>query len=258
MEEKRKYVVRYQGGSGGFVVAWLLQLAINPELLNTALGCFPIQLRSNSYEWGNYEITPNQIGVHSNNIWENNKKWTHEQLIEQSRRTLTKISQSNTIIENYMEMKDRMRYYYNNYVFFRVNFLQTEKYKNQNFSLSSDEFHEITNLLFERDSVIVVNPPRWYIQECEKTKGFQFEDGTTDFCGPDQTRGFYINDILPEFQDKLMIFNTESIWNGAWQDEIESILSKKLSDIESYACQQLVKRWLYVSPKSIRDILDLA
>jgi len=47
-KNKFKYTVYYYPGSGGNIFAWLLGLAHEPRLINTALECFPMVLQSDT------------------------------------------------------------------------------------------------------------------------------------------------------------------------------------------------------------------
>ena len=66
---ERKFVVRYQGGSGGLLVAWLLQLAHDfrgaksPSHVIDALNCFPSTLVDNPTAWKDKEIIPPDVGI---------------------------------------------------------------------------------------------------------------------------------------------------------------------------------------------------
>jgi len=45
--EKLKYTIFYYPGTGGHIIGWLLGLAYDHRLLQTALDCFPINLKNN-------------------------------------------------------------------------------------------------------------------------------------------------------------------------------------------------------------------
>ena len=66
---KKKYVVWYKSGAGGFFVSWLIQVCLFPNELPLSLEVFPLKIKNNSKQWKKYEKTPTNVNVLCNSFY---------------------------------------------------------------------------------------------------------------------------------------------------------------------------------------------
>ena len=260
----RKYVVWYQGGSGGFLLCWLLQLAHDdrgaksPSHVIDALNCFPLILKDNTIEWKKYELTPPDIGLLCNTFHNLYKDHIEEDVYE----LLQRIINRDITLYSDTDFRIRIKFYFCNYVWRRATAVSMEKSSAADFGARLK--HEgnllsiikLSDLLFDPDKVLFITAPYKFLRLCEDEKVCGIGDLESSYSGNFE-RNIYITPIINNYKDKLNIFPIESVWEGTWQQYIEQFLNRQLTPHQQQVCQLLISRWLYVTPQNIKDEFNI-
>ena len=242
---ERKFVIRYQGGSGGFLVAWLLQLAHDfrgaksPSHVIDALNCFPHSLVKDPTLWKSKEITPPDIGLLCNYFYPIIDKPISD-LEQRAHKVLQRTLVSDTTITSTYDMEARIRYYFCNYVWKKI----PEDNNPSAYDIDTAQLIAETDIIFGRNHTVFVTAPRKFISMCQKEK----VSGNTE-------KDIYMSDIINNY--KLNTFPIESIWGNTWKTHLEEILSRELTAHQIQVCELLISRWLYVTPQSIKDEFNI-
>ena len=242
---ERKFVVRYQGGSGGFLVAWLLQLAHDfrgaksPSHVIDALNCFPLTLVDKPLEWKAKEITPPDNGILCNYFYPVINK-PMQVLEKHAKAVLQRTLVSDTTITSTYDMEARIRYYFCNYVWKKI----PVDNDTSTYDIGIAQLIAETDIIFGRNHTVFVTAPQKFISMCQKEK----VSGNTE-------KDIYMSDIINNY--KLNTFPIESIWGNTWKTHLEEILSRELTAHQIQVCELLISRWLYVTPQNIKDEFNI-
>ena len=242
---ERKFVVRYQGGSGGFLIAWLLQLAHDfrgaksPSHVVDALNCFPHSLADDPSLWKSKEITPPDIGILCNYFYPIIDKPISD-LEQRAHNVLQRTVVSDTTITSTYDMETRIRYYFCNYVWKKI----PEDNNPSAYDIDTAQLITETDIIFGRNHTVFVTAPRKFVSMCQKEK----VSGNTE-------KDIYMTDLINNY--KLNIFPIESIWENTWKTHLEEILSRELTAHQIQVCKLLISRWLYVTPQNIKDEFNI-
>jgi hypothetical protein len=242
---ERKFVIRYQGGSGGFLVAWLLQLAHDfrgaksPSHVVDALNCFPHSLVNDPSLWKSKEITPPDIGLLCNYFYPIIDKPIND-LEQLAHNVLQRTIVSDTTIKSTYDMEARIRYYFCNYVWKKI----PEDNNPSAYDIDTAHLVAETDIIFGRNHTVFVTAPRKFISMCQEEK----VSGNTE-------KNIYMTDIINNY--KLNTFPIESIWEDTWKTHLEEILSRELTAHQIQVCKLLISRWLYVTPQNIKDEFNI-
>jgi len=264
---ERKFVVRYQGGSGGFLVAWLLQLAHDtrgaksPSHVVDALNCFPPILKDKPLEWKDKEIIPPDIGILCNYFYPVIDKpiWVLEKY---ANAILNRIYHNNVSkwLGSMYDIEARIRYYFCNNIWKRVPRESLHKLHEISNTTIDDvvtsELLAMSNIIFDKSSIIFVTASQKFITMAQKEKK----------CGIARSikriemhqhveKDIYMTDIINNY--KLNTFPIESIWENTWKAHLEEILSRELTAHQIQVCKLLISRWLYVTPQNIKDEFNI-
>lgn len=270
---EKKYVVRYQGGSGGFLVAWLLQMTVQSDCFDSALQCFHHSLKNNPIQWKNYEIVPPDIAFHSTTTRKLKLNAQLRSLIEKIINNDTSISHNSLIIK-----QDFFSYVY---TYHTKNFHENNCFQDMsrvaNFidydSHLIEKMKEHVKLLYTLEKNIFVTAPITFIKLANRTKAFsyaEYDDSSdfTFFCRHDFDNNYYnVTDtemsidtyfeILNEYQDKIKLFPIESIWHGDWNEHLEKCIGKKITPHQEHRCRTIISRWLEIQPEEIKKGFNL-
>ena len=254
----KKYVVWYQGGSGGFITAWLLQLAHNHELFDMALRNFPLELSKSPVSWNTYEIIPPDIGVQNNHFHEN-KYLSKDEYVRQTTYSLNRLAYEQKEIQDLKDIRrTRINYILNNYIFDcvkqfdgpKLDYIYEDKSCRTHLkNIPIDLFYSLSDILYDKSKVIIVSAPTWYMTLCSETKA------SVDASIGCENSVFHISNMLIDYSSKLKIFNISSIWNDNYINEIENLLNISMNKNQKNACHQLVKRYMDIMPKNIKEII---
>ena len=237
--QKKKYVVWYPGGSGGYITSWLLQLAVNPLCIDLAYKNFPDLLESKPKDWRNYESIPPDVGLLCNTL-NPNQQYLHNgnysaEVID------TLVNGGNSIYDLFYS---RVKYYLVNHVYETGN-VSIDQYhyvtNNPDEFLINDmeHFKQMTDVLFNTDCSVFVYAPLEYQSLSAKIK---------------KSRNFSIEvKLLLEPYQNLKTFDILSVWNGSYRQELENILNRPLTAEQSDACANLVDRYIRISPQEFKD-----
>jgi hypothetical protein len=273
---ERKFVVRYQGGSGGFLVAWLLQLAHDtrgaksPSYVVDALNCFPLILKDKPVEWKKYELTPPDMGVLCNSFYDLCKNYFDVLSLEKDVHILLQRTINNDAkLYSASDFRMRIKYYFCNYVWRKAThedgIAKPWKYDGDNII----DIITLSDLLFNPNKVLFITTPYKFLRLCEDEKvcGELNYESLVDprgsaFLSPSIYTGnfeknIYITGIINNYKDKLNTFPIESIWKGTWQKHIEKFIGRELTAHQIQVCQLLINRWLYVTPQRIKDEFNI-
>lgn len=236
----KKYVVWYRAGAGGFFVAWLLQLALDDRYLETSLRVFPECLSQDPQQWKRYEKTPSSVAVLCN-PFHPDPFHTVEQ--EQEIRDVIELvlSGDSSSMDNLLYCRIKM--YLCNFVYKTGNITKTQLDNTiqdpQKWQLEKILFVKaMTDVLFDQTRNIFLQAPERYCDLAAKHKGFRFYPTSLD-------------GIVSQYHG-LKKFNLETVWQGHWVQELESIIDTELTARSKYACQQLVTRYLDVMPGEMK------
>lgn len=258
---EKKYVVRYQGGSGGFLVAWLLQMSINSDCYNDSLQCFHHSLKNDALQWKNYEITPPNIGMLCNSFLPDKVVENEEEAVFLVNSLLNKIINNDTRIDSSWTMKHAIKAYLNNELYKKMH----SEFDNAKVAIPNIELlekvKEYNKLLFTSSKNLLVTAPKQFIVLANNTKAGIFH-GKVDYCGIDPDKGYkfnstYITPILNKHKDRLSLFPIESIWEGGWQEHLEKFTGKELTPHQKHRCLTIISRWLEIQPVEIKKFLRI-
>jgi len=232
----KKYIVWYLPGSGGFFVSWLLQVAINPHTLPSALRHFPLILKYKHTTWKYYEYVPPDIGVLCNMLMPSDIP-SDMQLIEYHvNNTLT------SVFNGRVNLQILIKYYLINYVWFKTYFYEKDEYQ----LLHSTEYNQLAEMqyidLLTQDitskKIIAVTASDEFIALSSKYKNVE-----TDIALNNQ----YNKNIGKHTTN---IFNMRSIFNNTYLKSLERLLNKRLSNEEIEACNIFVDRYINIIPQT--------
>jgi hypothetical protein len=237
---EKKLVVWYKGGAGGFLVAWLLQVAFDHRYLDASLQVFPESLGSDSGSWTQHEKTPSSVAVlcnpfHPDVVYQVDQEQEIRDVIEMI------LSGDSSSMDNLLYCRIKM--YLCNYVYEtghpsktlidRVN-LNHHHWHLEDLSLVKS----MTDVLFEPEKNIFVIAPDRYCELAAKFKGSRF------YSSP-------INQIVSQYP-ALKKFHIETVWKGTWLQELESVLGFELGKRSKNACEQLISRYLDIMPDEMK------
>lgn len=243
---EKKYVVRYQGGSGGFLVAWLLQMTVQSDCFDSALQCFHHSLKNNSIEWKNYEITPPNIAVLCNSFFPD-RTLEKNHIVKYINSNIEKIANDDSSIDSYDTLQTILKCYLNNEVYRETTSIYKSKFSSPLDELL-DNIWTYSRIVYSSNSNLFVTSSEDFINLANQTKA----SGTYNL--PNHT---YISPILNKYKDKLNLFPIESVWKGGWQDYIEKFIGKKLTPHQRHRCLTIISRWLEIQPTEIKKYINL-
>lgn len=258
---EKKYVVRYQGGSGGFLVAWLLQMSINSDCYSDALKCFHHSLKDNGLQWKNYEITPPNIGMLCNSFLPDKAELINEESVFFVNSLLNKIINNDTRIDSSWTMKHAIKAYLNNELYKKMH----SEFDSAKVTIPNIELLEkvkgYNKLLFTGSKNLLITAPKQFIVLANSTKAGTY-NGKVDYSGIGPDKGFkfnsiYITPILNKHKDKLNLFPIESIWEGGWQEHLEKFIGRELTPHQKHRCLTIISRWLEIQPTAIKEFINL-
>lgn len=239
-------MVWYNGGSGGFITSWIIQLCIDPTKLNNAFENFPDVLkkdRSKWQRWQRYEKVPPNVGLMCNafhpNVYYtiNTKDYANE--------ILNKITTNTSGV--YDLLACRSYYFLVNHVYekghatdkdYQQYSKEIEKYRTADINY----FKTQTDILFELDKIIFVHAPVEYQQIAQQTK--QSRDISFD-----------INDVLINYP-KLKCFEIRSIWNQTYISNLEQLLGQKITLKSQKAIKKLIDHYINIAPTELRKYCE--
>jgi len=266
---ERKFVIRYQGGSGGFLVAWLLQLAHDtrgaksPSHVVDALNCFPHSLVKDPILWKSKEITPPDIGLLCNYFYPITNKPI--QVLEKHAEALLKRIHDNDNSNwkySLFDIETRTRYYFCNVIWKRVprrSLHQLHEIANTTINdVNISELMSMSNIIFDRNKIVFVTASQKFITMAQKEKKCGIARSFKNIeIHKNEDKDIYITDIINNYKGNLNIFPIESVWEGTWKTHLEEILSRELTAHQIQVCELLISRWLYVTPQSIKDEFNI-
>jgi len=238
--QKKKYVVWYPGGSGGFIVSWLLQLALDPSCIELAYKNFPDLLESKHEDWRRYESIPPDVGLLCNTLSSNLQYQTN---VDNYSTDIIKILlNGNTSI--YDLFYSRVKYYLTNHVY-KTGHTSPEQYtyftENPDEFLINDmnHFKKMTDVIFDTTRAIFVHAPLEYqalSQQIKKSVNYALD----------------VKTLLNPYPH-LKTLDILGIYNGSYKQELENILNRKLTIDQIDACDMLVNRYIQISPLEFKD-----
>lgn len=236
---KKDYVVWYKGGGGGFIVSWLLQVAIDHTKLPEALDVFPISLKFNSDQWKKYEKTPHNVGLLCNLF--HVTSYYNSNLDDDIRKTLNAITQNGDSLYDLLQC--RIKFYLTNYVYQSGHHSQAVfnyvKNNPKEYKLDDPTYiKEVTDILFDIQKNIFIVAPEEYLALAAKNKK----------CMAIKSN---VTTILKEYP-QLKTFNLESIWKGTYVKELEKVLERKLTSDQTWCCKILIDRYIEIMPEQIK------
>jgi hypothetical protein len=242
-KEKKQYVVWYNGGSGGFITSWLIQLCLDPSKLPNAFENFPDALKKKHSIWRRYEQVPPNVGLMCNAFdcrvyYDNNKNHT--------RKILDRLISTDTS-SVYELFYCRSKYFLVNHVYEKGN-ATNEDYQRYSKEIEKYQTADInyfkaqTDILFEPDKIIFVHAPIEYQRIAQQTK--QSRDISFD-----------IGDALAEYSG-LNCFEIRSIWDQTYIQNLERVLNQKVSVESQKAIKVLVDHYLSISPPALRKYCE--
>jgi hypothetical protein len=242
----KHYAVWYIGGSGGYIVSWLLQLCIDPELLPIALDNFDLSIDTKNKQWKSFEDVPPNIGIVANAFY--SKNTTNADIINSQTITLLTNIISSTENSFNKTLPARIKYFLTSYVWGKSSFNINEKthlanskqFKLINNPLILDQY---TTPVFNADKSIFVIAPKEFTS-------ISLESKTTHTL-----IDYNIENIIISFERHLKIFYTSNIWKDSYIENLERITNKQLTPRAIAACNVLVKRWLLVQPKLVKEYI---
>jgi hypothetical protein len=238
--QKKDYVVWYPGGSGGFIVSWLLQLAVNPSCIDLACKNFPNLLENIPTDWRNYESIPPNVGLLCNTLSSNLQ---YQPNVDNYSIDIIKIllNGNNSIYDLFYS---RVKYYLTNHVYKsghaspdQYNYFTT--YPDEFLINDLEHFKKMTDVIFDTTRSIFVYAPLEYqalSQQLKKSANYALD----------------VKTLLTPYP-QLKTFDTLSIWNGSYRQELENILNRKLTTDQISACDILVNRYIQISPPEFKD-----
>lgn len=245
-KERKQYVIWYNGGSGGFMVSWMVQLCIDPTKLNLAFENFPNTLKDNNLVWQKYEKVPPNVGLMCNafsmSIIGGD---VHTDQLSCVKKLLNKIV-NNQPGEIYETFRMRAKYFLVNHVYGKGH-ATTEDYNLYSSNIEKygtndvNYFKKQTNVLFELDKHIFVRSPMEYQQIAQKTK---------------QSRNISFDDSILDHYPTLKCFQIRAIWEQTYIAELEKVIGKKISTDSQHAIKVLVDHYIDISPPELRKYCE--
>lgn len=241
--KSKDFIVWYKAGGGGFFVAWLLNIALNPSLLNEGLNVFPLELKKSSGKWQAFEKTPPDVALMCNMFYPDFAiKNSHKKIIENLLMDLTSKGQ---IVDDLLPQ--RTKFFLINYLLESGNISATTKFCDDVISrYSLDKFKHITDQLFDVNKSIFLIAPEKYAQQALKIKNNHTTVDTVD-------TEIILEGVLSKYSN-LKIFKLEAIWKGHWQSEIEKSLNQSLTSEQLDACSIFIERYMEIMPKELLKI----
>lgn len=242
--EQKKYVVWYRAGAGGFLVSWLIQVALDPTSLDDALEVFPLSLIDQHGRWKMHERTPPDVGLlcnlfHPNAYYDiDTVASTRDLLDAMMHRKHPKINDL---------LAARIKFYLINFVYRSGHIRLAEYHKVKKDPVAyrlhdQDHVRQMTDILFEPDRNIFVIAPEPYLEMASKIKNCRYYKSLVD-----QT--------LLDYPD-IKIFHFEKVWQKGYIEELERLLGISLDDEQRLAGDRLVERYMSVMPKKMREWCD--
>ena len=237
---KKKYVVWYNGGAGGFFVSWLIQVCLFPNDLSLSLKVFPLKITNNSKQWRKYEKTPKNVNVLCNSFYPISYYKVDSDVLTQQ--TLDSVRHDGSSIYDLFHC--RIKLFLVNYVYQSGHVNTTDfNWINKNkdkFDLYDQELvKNATDILFDLKKNIFVCAPEKYIELAAHSKKFRYYESN-------------LNEILYRNKD-LKIFNIDSIWKNYYVKELEKILGTTLNINQIYAVKTLVDRYMDIMPLNMKQ-----
>jgi hypothetical protein len=243
-KEKKQYVVWYNGGSGGFITAWLIQLCIDPSKLNNAFENFPSVLKSDRLDWQRFEKVPPNVGLLSN-AFHTGTYYTVD-IKKYAKEILNKIVTNNTL-SVYDLFYCRSKYFLVNHVYekghatnedYQRYSKEIEKYQTADINY----FKTQTDILFESDKIIFVHAPIEYQRIAQQTK--RSRDISLD-----------LGDLLINYPT-LKCFKIQSIWNQSYISNLERVLNQTITPESQRAIKKLIDHYINISPIELRNYCE--
>jgi hypothetical protein len=237
--DKKQYVVWYNGGSGGFITSWLIQLCIDPSLLDRAFENFPGKLKTDHLSWQKYEQVPPNVGLLCNSF---DPHAYYVDIKDHAKGILNKII-SNDSSNIYDLFYCRSKYFLVSHVYQQGN-TTIEKYKKYSSNLTYDKtyFKQQTDILFDATKNIFVRAPIEYQKIAQKTK---------------QSRNisFDMESVLIDYPT-LKCFNIQSIWQRKYFSELEKVLDQSVNIKSQQVINKLVDHYLNIAPTELRKYCE--
>ena len=242
MTARKDYVVWYLPGGGGFFVAWLLQIAMNPTSLNLALQSFPYLLKYHPAQWKKYENIPPNVGVLCNMLTPGDIWYGDDALIDSYVNNTLR-----DIVGNDIKLPIVLKYVFVNYIWHKTYFNEDH----ESMLLNSPEFSKIADEEYIRtfmqemvlEKILFVTAPTDYIAAVTKNK---------DIVADLHLNNTYNNKIANYTNN---IFNIASILDETYIDILENMIGTKLSTDEISACQLFIDRYIQLIPDDLLDVL---
>ena len=236
--QQKDFVVWYNGGSGGFIISWLIQVALNPDALQNAYLNFPVSLKDNHSQWKKYECIPDQVGLLCNVL--DPSLYYQIDRSQYAKQILSKIDgQPHNIYDNFF---CRSKFYLTNYIHGRGH-TSLDDWKDvgsapEKFGLDNQKhFQTITDVLFDPKKCIFVCAPVEYQALAQKTKGSRNID-------------FDLTSVITDFPI-LKKVDIRHVWQKQHISMIEQIIERKLPVVSRNACNRLVDHYLSVAPTEL-------
>lgn len=247
----KKYVVRYQPGSGGFLVAWLLQMAVQSDCFDDALHCFHHSLKNDPTRWLNYEITPPNIALLGIS-----PDYSGKQSIE-------KVINNNTSIDSIGTLDTILKYFLNNHIYEQTFSFFTSGGKNLKLDKNKilPNIHNYSNFIYTSKNNIFVDSPGDFINLARSTKAAT-DNGTVHYVKKfvtdiPQSSFVDINAVINKYKDSLNLFPIKSVWEGDWKEHLENCVGLKLTPHQEHRCRTIISRWLEIQPTEIKKYINL-
>lgn len=243
MPTAKRYVVWYKINAGGFVVAWLLQVALDPSTLPQALAVFPLSLKKNSRAWRTHEATPPDVALMCNMFHPNTTyRIDHERYI---RRVIDAVLAGRRDWDQLLECRIKM--YLVNFVYqsghARPELAQAVAQDPEKFGLLDlDRIKQLTDILFEPGRNVFLSAPERYLELSAKTKNTEY------YASP-------VNDVLDQYLN-LSRFRLESLWQDTWWQDLQTLLGADLHAEAHHSCRHLVSRYLDVMPGAVTEYIN--
>jgi len=239
MGNKKEYVIWYKAGAGGFFVSWLVQISMDPAMLNLALESFPVSLTAHPNNWKKYEKVPPAVGVLCNVFHPDPCfKIDFDSCMKKTLNTVTSQGES-----FYDLLHCRIKFYLVNHVWRSGNvtqqFFDYIRDNPEEFKLHDTEYiKNMTDIIFDVKKNIFVTAPEDYLKIVARVKKLRHVNSD-------------INEVLRQYTS-LKTFSIDSIWKGRWIDELEKILEIKLSNQQVEACQIFVNHYFEIMPDEVK------
>lgn len=223
-------------------MSWLIQVAIDPALLHRALEVFPCSLNQDSTVWKKYESVAPEVGVICNMFHSNPYYWVD--FDQQIRETLTLVTNGDCS-NFYSLLHCRIKLFLTSYVYKSGNVgKKLHSYSGLNpeeFGLTDTELvHNATNMIFDTNKNIFVVASDEYRLASSVTKKCNFV--------PSNFNSIVVNEF-----PNLKVFDISTMWKNTYIEEIEKVISCKLTQDQIDACTKFVTRYIEVMPLLVKD-----